>query len=73
MSWKSFKKPTTTNSTTEVEYIATSDATKEAVWLKKFVTNLGVFPTILYPIPLLCDNNGIISQGKGLIRSISTF
>ena len=73
MSWKSFKKPTTADSTTEAEYIAASDATKEAVWLKKFVTNLGICPTISDPISLLCDNNGTIAQGKGLIRSISTF
>ena len=64
VSWKSSKQPTTADSTTEAEYIAASDAAKEAVWLKKFITDLGVIPTILDPIPLLCDNNGAIAQAK---------
>ena len=64
MSWKSSKQPTTTNSTTEAEYITASDDTKEAVWLKKFITDLGVVPTISDLIPLLCDNNGAIPQAK---------
>ena len=75
VSWKSSKPPTTADSTTEAEYITPSDAAKEAVWLKKFITDLGVFPTISDPIPLLCDNNGAIAQAKsqGIIRSLSTF
>ena len=61
---KSSKQPTTADSTTEAVYIATSDAAKEAIWLKKFITDLGVIPTISDPIPLLCDNNGAIAQVK---------
>ncbi|KAL0411675.1 UNVERIFIED_CONTAM: Retrovirus-related Pol polyprotein from transposon TNT 1-94 [Sesamum latifolium] len=34
VAWKSFKKATTTDSTTEAEYIAASEAAKEAVWKK---------------------------------------
>ena len=64
VSWKSSKQPTTADSTTEAEYIAASDAAKEAVWLKKFIIDLGVVPTISDPIPLLCDNNGAIAQAK---------
>ena len=64
MSWKSSKQPTIAYSMTEAEYIATSDATKEAVWLKKFIIDLGVVSTILDPIPMLCDNNGAIAQAK---------
>ena len=64
MSWKSSKQPTTADSTTEAEYIAASDAAKEAIWLKKFITDLGVVPTISDPIPLLCDNNSAIAQAK---------
>ena len=64
MSSKSSKQPTTTDSTIEVEYIFVSGAAKEAFWLKKFIIDLGVVPTILYPIPLLCDNNGAIAQAK---------
>ena len=51
-------------STTEAEYIATSDATKEVVWIKKFIFGLGVVPSSADPITLLCDNNGAIAQAK---------
>ena len=64
VSWKSSKQTTIADSTTEIEYIAGSDAAKEAVWLEKFITDLGVVPSILDPIPVLCDNNGAITQAK---------
>ena len=64
MSWKSSKQSTTADSRTEAEYITVSDAAKEAIWLKKFITDLGVVPMISDPIPILCDNNGAITQVK---------
>ena len=64
VSWKSSKQETTADSTTEAEYIAASDAAKEAVWIRKFVTELGVVPTIESPIPLYCDNSGVVAQAK---------
>ncbi|KAL4317967.1 hypothetical protein GQ457_18G009370 [Hibiscus cannabinus] len=38
VSWKSFKQDTIVDSTTEAEYITASEAAKEAVWIKKFIT-----------------------------------
>uniref|UniRef100_UPI00200E096E Ty1/Copia family ribonuclease HI n=1 Tax=Escherichia coli TaxID=562 RepID=UPI00200E096E len=64
VSWKSSKQETVADSTTESEYIAASDAAKEAVWIKKFITELGVVPSIVDPIELYCDNNGAIAQAK---------
>ena len=64
VSWKSSKQETTADSTTEAEYIAASEAAKEAVWIKKFITELGVVPSIIDPIQLYCDNNGAIAQAK---------
>ena len=46
-SWKSFKEPVVADSTTEVEYIAASEAAKEAVCIRKFTAGLGVIKTHL--------------------------
>jgi hypothetical protein len=64
VSWKSSKQETTADSVSEAEYIAASEAAKEAVWMKKFITELGVVPCIESPIPLFCDNTGAVSQAK---------
>ncbi|VFQ79198.1 unnamed protein product [Cuscuta campestris] len=63
-SWKSFKEDTTADWTTEAEYIAAAEAAKEAVWIKKSITELGVVPSINDPISLFCDNTGAIAQAK---------
>ena len=64
ISWKSSKKDTVANSTIKAEYLATSEATKEVVWIKKFITVLRVVPSISNPVDLFCDNNGAITQAK---------
>ncbi|KAK8506891.1 hypothetical protein V6N12_046252 [Hibiscus sabdariffa] len=64
VSWKSSKQDTVADSTTEAEYIAASEAAKEAVWIKKFITELGVIPSIADAVDLYCDNNGAIAQAK---------
>ena len=48
----------------EAEYIAASEASKEAVWILNFTTRLGVVPSIADPVDLYCDNNGAIAQAK---------
>ncbi|KAK8685913.1 hypothetical protein V6N13_124945 [Hibiscus sabdariffa] len=64
VSWKSSKQDTVADSTTEAEYITASEAAKEAVWIKKFITELGVIPSIADAVDLYCDNNGAIAQAK---------
>ena len=44
--------------------IAPSDAAKEAVWLKKFIIELGVAPSIDGLILLYCNSTGTIAQAK---------
>ena len=74
MSWKSTKQPTVADSTTETEYIAISEAAKEAVWMKKFITELDDVPKFEGPVSLYNDNTGVITQrNQGLIINPSTF
>ena len=64
VSWKSSKQQIVADSTIEAEYIAASEAVKEAVWMKKFNTELGVVPEIKNPVPLYCDNTRTVAQAK---------
>ncbi|GKD46942.1 hypothetical protein Tco_1271587 [Tanacetum coccineum] len=59
--WKSTKQSIFATSSVEAEYIAASDASKEAVWVRKFIAGLGVVPTIEEPIKMYCDNTGAIT------------
>ncbi|KAL0293699.1 UNVERIFIED_CONTAM: Retrovirus-related Pol polyprotein from transposon TNT 1-94 [Sesamum radiatum] len=58
------KQDTTADSTTEAEYIAASKAAKEAVWMKNYIQELGVMPSIAEPVVIFCDNKGPIAQAK---------
>ena len=42
MSWSCVKQSCIADSTMEAEYVAVCEAAKEAVWLKKFLSDLGV-------------------------------
>ena len=57
-------KGTVADSTMEAKYIAANDAAKEAVWMRKFMDQLGVVPVVKLPIPLYCDNSATISLVK---------
>ena len=48
----------------EVKYITISNATKEAVWLQKFIDKLEVVPSFDGSILLYCDSIGTIAQMK---------
>jgi hypothetical protein len=64
VSWKSSKQDTIADSTTEAEYIAASEAAKETVWIRNFVSELGAVPSASSPMELYCDNNGTIAKAK---------
>ncbi|GJR14026.1 hypothetical protein Tco_0796678 [Tanacetum coccineum] len=49
------------------EYIAASDASKEAVWIRKFIYGLGVIPTIEEPMKMYCDNTGAITIANEIV------
>ncbi|XP_071739787.1 secreted RxLR effector protein 161-like [Rutidosis leptorrhynchoides] len=68
--WRSSKQSTTAMSTTESEYIAASEAAQEAVWIRKFISGLGVVPSIENPMDMYCDNTGaiVIANEPGVLR-----
>ena len=49
---------------TEAEYIAASETVKEAIWIRNFISKLGVVPSASSPMDLYCDNSGAIEQAK---------
>ena len=51
-------------STCETEYIAASEAAHEGVWMKDFISNLGVIPSALGSTKIFCDNTGAIALAK---------
>ncbi|GJS06528.1 retrotransposon protein, putative, ty1-copia subclass [Tanacetum coccineum] len=62
--WESTKQSIFATSSTDAEYIAAFDASKEAVWIQKFISRLGVVPTIKEPISMYYDNIGAIAIAK---------
>ena len=64
VSWKCSKQDTVADSTMEAEYIVASEATKEVVWIRKFISELGVIPSASNPMDLYCDNSCAIAQAK---------
>ena len=62
--WRSVKQSAMSDSTMEAEYIATLEAAKEIVWLKKFYSDLGVIPEMDKLLVLFCDNTGAIANSK---------
>nr|GEV26721.1 hypothetical protein [Tanacetum cinerariifolium] len=64
VNWKSTKQSIFKTSSTDAEYIAAFDASKEAVWIRKFIFGLCIVPTIKEPISMYCDNTGAIAIAK---------
>ncbi|GKE31351.1 hypothetical protein Tco_1450673 [Tanacetum coccineum] len=62
--WKSIKQSIFATSSTDAKYIATFNASKEAVWIQKFISRLGVVPTIKEPINMYYDNTEAIEIAK---------
>ena len=48
----------------EAKYVATCEATKEAIWLRKFLSDLEVVSNMLKPITLYCDNSGTVANSR---------
>jgi hypothetical protein len=62
VSWNSKRQQTTATSTVEAEYMATSHATKEAIWLRQLMADVGCAQGEATTI--MSDNQGSISLAK---------
>ena len=73
--WRSKKQTTIAMSATEAEYIAASEAAMEAVWMRKFISDLGVMPSIELPTKMYCDNSAAITFANepGVMRGARHF
>ena len=56
--WSSKRQPTVACSTVEAEYVATSEAAREAMWLRQLLEEIGIRQT--GPTLINCDNKGAI-------------
>jgi hypothetical protein len=59
VSWKSKKQSLVALSSTEAEYVAATEAAKEAIWLRGLLEELGYAQE--KPTPLFCDNTSAIA------------
>ena len=62
VSWSSKKQELVTLSTTEAEYVASSQASREALWLRRLIGE--VFRPLKEPTPLYCDNQSAIALAQ---------
>ena len=70
VSWMSKKQATVALSTAEAEYIALSAATREAIWLRRLLTDIGVplkGPTVIHE-----DNQGAIAIARNPVSHART-
>ena len=51
-------------STCVAEYIAASEVANERVWMKEFISDLGVIPSASGLMKIFCDNTGAIALAK---------
>lgn len=70
VSWNSKKQPTVALSSTEAEYMALAEVTKEAIWIRKFLDSLGYTQTT--PTLLMEDNMGAIELAKNPVHHSRT-
>ncbi|GKD42375.1 retrotransposon protein, putative, ty1-copia subclass [Tanacetum coccineum] len=68
VTWKISKQDTMADFTCESVYIAACEASKEAIWMKNFIGDLGVVPIVQDPIEIFCDNKK--EEGHVIVKHI---
>jgi hypothetical protein len=71
ISWSSKQQPIIVLSTIEVEYMASTQATKETIWMTKLMKELGYMKKMKAMV-IRCDNQGAISLTKNPMQHAQT-
>jgi transposase InsO family protein len=72
VSWASKKQPTVALSTTEAEYMATTQATKEAIWLQRLLGEVGFRTCAQSPMTIFSDNQSSVALTKNSVYHART-
>ena len=64
VSWRSIKQSCIDDSTMKAEYVVTLEASKETIWLRKFLMELGVIAKDVDHMILYYDISGDVAQAK---------
>ncbi|XP_033512448.1 secreted RxLR effector protein 161-like [Nicotiana tabacum] len=64
ISWKSAKESVIAISTMKAEFVACFEATIHPLWLRNFISGLGVVDTITNPLKIYCDNSAAVFFSK---------
>ena len=64
ISWKSAKQTIIASSTMEAEFVACFEATVHGLWLRNFISGLGIVDTIAKPLRIYCDNSAAVFFSK---------
>uniref|UniRef100_A0A2N9GG85 Reverse transcriptase Ty1/copia-type domain-containing protein n=1 Tax=Fagus sylvatica TaxID=28930 RepID=A0A2N9GG85_FAGSY len=57
ISWKSAKQTIIASSTMEAEFVACFEATVHGLWLRNFISGLGIVDSVSKPLRIYCDNS----------------
>lgn len=64
ISWKSAKQTIIATSTMEAEFVACYEATIQAMWLRNFISGLGIVESIVRPLRIHYDNSAAVFFSK---------
>ena len=64
ISWKSAKQSVIATSIMEAEFVACFEAIIQSLWLRNFISGLGIVDSIAKPLRIYCDNTAAIFFSK---------
>ena len=64
ISWKSVKQTIIASSTMEAEFVVCFEATVYGLWLRNFISGLGIVDSVSKPLRIYCDNSVAVFFSK---------